>query len=55
MIIEILCVVTLFLWLLALLPIPAVPPAFAAASGWLAWIAVLLLALFLFVPGLRGA
>jgi hypothetical protein len=54
MIIEVLLVVTLFLWFLALLPIPQVPPFFVSASGWMAWIAVLLLALFIFLPGLRG-
>jgi hypothetical protein len=54
MIIEVLLVVTLFLWLLALLPIPQFPPAVATASGWLAWISVLLVALFIFLPGLRG-
>lgn len=51
MIIEILLIVTLFLWLLSLLPIPQVP--FAWANNWLAWIAALLLTVFLFVPGLR--
>ena len=52
MIIEVLLVVDLFLWGLSLLN---VPPAtnYPWASGWLAWIAVLLLTLFLFVPGLR--
>jgi hypothetical protein len=54
MIIEVLLVVTLFLWFLALLPIPQVPPFFVSASGWMAWIAVLLLALFIFLPGLRS-
>jgi hypothetical protein len=50
MIIEILLVVDLFLWFLALLPV-AQP--YGWASGWLAWIAALLLTVFLFVPGLR--
>jgi len=54
MIIEVLLVVTLFLWLLALLPIPQMPPFVAGTGGWLAWISVLLLALFIFLPGLRG-
>jgi len=52
MVLEILLIVTLFLWFLSLLPVPQVTP-FAWAGGWLAWIAVLLLVLFLFVPGLR--
>ena len=52
MVIEILLIVDLFLWFLSLLPIPQVEP-FSRASGWLAWIAALLLALFLFIPGLR--
>ena len=52
MIIEILLVVDLFLWFLSLLPVPQLGP-FTWASSWLAWIAALLLALFLFVPGLR--
>lgn len=52
MVIEVLLVVDLFLWFLSLLPMPQVS-AFNWASSWLAWIAVVLLALFLFVPGLR--
>lgn len=52
MIIEILLVVTLFLWFLALMPIPQVTQ-FNWATSWLAWIAALLLTLFLFVPGMR--
>lgn len=54
MVLEILLIVDLFLWFLSLLPVPQVHQ-FNWASAWLAWIAVLLLALFLFVPGLRGA
>ena len=50
MIIEILLIVSLFLWLLALLP---VPHQFTWSTPWLAWISVVLVALFLFVPGLR--
>ncbi len=53
MIIEILLVVDLFLWFLSLLPIPQVTT-FNWASSWLAWIAAVLLTLFLFMPGLRG-
>jgi hypothetical protein len=52
MVIEILLIVDLFLWFLALLPVPAVST-FSWASSWLAWIAAVLLAAFLFVPGLR--
>lgn len=52
MVLEILLIVDLFLWFLSLLPIPQAA-GFPWASSWLAWIAVLLLALFLFVPGLR--
>jgi hypothetical protein len=53
MVIEILVVVSLFLWFLSLLP--GLPGAtnYVWASGWLAWIAVVLLAAFLFIPGLR--
>ena len=53
MVLEILVVVALFIWFLSLLPIPQAP-AFTWATGWLAWISVLLLALFIFMPGLRG-
>jgi hypothetical protein len=53
MIIEILFVVTLFLWLLSLLPVPQVAP-FGWASSWMAFVAVLLLGLFIFLPGMRG-
>jgi len=52
MVIEILLIIALFLWFLSLLP--AAPIAnYGWATGWLAWISVLLLAVFLFVPGLR--
>ncbi len=47
--VEILLVVDLFLWFLSLLPIPNPPGQFAWASGWLAWIAAVLLAVALFV------
>lgn len=53
MIIEILLVVDLFLWFLSLLPVPQVA-VFNWASSWLAWIAVLLLTFFIFLPGLRA-
>lgn len=53
MVLEILLIVDLFLWFLSLLPVPQVTQ-FSWASSWLAWIAVLLLTLFLFMPGLRA-
>jgi hypothetical protein len=52
MVLEILIIVDLFLWFLSLLPVAPVA-AYGWATSWLAWIAVLLLALFLFIPGLR--
>jgi hypothetical protein len=52
-IITILFVVTMFLWFLSCLPVPQVQP-FGWASNWLAFIAVLLLGVFLFMPALRG-
>jgi hypothetical protein len=44
---------TLFLWFLSILPVPQVAP-FGWAGSWLAFIAVLLLGLFIFMPGIRG-
>jgi hypothetical protein len=52
MVVEILLVVDLFLWFLALLPIPQVAT-FTWASSWFAWIAALLITIVLFMPGLR--
>ena len=52
MIVEIILVVDLFLWFLSLLPTPQTAQ-FGWASNWLAWIAVLLITVFLFIPGLR--
>lgn len=52
MVLEILLIITLFLWFLGLLPVPQIT-AYGWATSWLAWIAVLLLTVFLFVPGLR--
>jgi hypothetical protein len=52
MVIEILLIVDLFLWFLSLLPVAPVS-GYTWASSWLAWIAAVLLAVFLFVPGLR--
>jgi hypothetical protein len=53
MIIEILFVVTMFLWVLTLLPFPPLAP-YARGSDFLAFVSVLLLAMFIFLPGLRG-
>lgn len=53
MVLEILWVVTVFLWFLANLPVPQIAP-FSWANSWLAFIAVLLLGLFIFMPGMRG-
>jgi hypothetical protein len=52
MIVEILFVVAMFIWLLTILPVPQVAP-FTWSSPWLAFICVLLLGIFIFVPGLR--
>jgi hypothetical protein len=52
MIIEVLFVMTMFLWALTVLPFPQIAP-FASYNNVLAWIAVLLLGLFILVPGLR--
>jgi len=52
MVLEILLIIDLFLWFLSLMPVPQVTP-FNWASGWLAWIAAVLITAFLFVPGLR--
>lgn len=49
LIIEVLLIVDLFLWFLALIPVPQATP-YAWARSWLAWIAVLLLALFVMLP-----
>jgi len=53
MIIEILFVVVMFLWLITILPFPAVQP-FATSNVFFAFVAVLLLGLYLFLPALRG-
>jgi hypothetical protein len=52
MVIEVLLIVDLFLWFLSILPVAPVAN-YPWASSWLAWIAVVLLSVFLFVPGLR--
>jgi hypothetical protein len=52
MVVEILFVVCMFLWFLTNLP--ALQAAqFNWAGHWLAFIAVLLLGVFIFVPGMR--
>jgi hypothetical protein len=51
MILEILLIVTLFLWFLSLVPLPQHP--YPWASPWLAWIAAVLITLFLFMPQIR--
>jgi len=50
MVLEILFIVDMFLWFLACLPVAA---PYNWGRPWLAFIAVLLLGLFMFVPGLR--
>lgn len=52
MVVEILLIVSVFLWFLTLLPVPGASN-FSWSTGWLAWISVLLIVVFLFVPGLR--
>jgi hypothetical protein len=52
MILLVLFTVSMFLWFISLTP-PAQPYS-AVASPWIAWICVLLLGIYLFVPGLRG-
>lgn len=53
MILEILFIMTLFLWFLTSLPFPPLAP-YSSASNYLAFVSVLLLGLYLFAPGLRG-
>jgi hypothetical protein len=52
MVLEILFVVCMFLWFLTCLPVPQMTQ-FGWAGSWLAFIAVLLLGLFIFMPGMR--
>jgi hypothetical protein len=52
MILEILFVVTLFLWFLTILPLPPLAP-YGAASSYFAFVAVLLLGLYIFLPAMR--
>lgn len=51
MIVLVLFVVAMFLWFLSLTP-PAAP--YAAGRPWIAWICVLLLGIYVFMPALRG-
>jgi hypothetical protein len=53
MILEILIIMTMFLWFLTILPFPQAAP-YAGANWYLCFIAVLLIVLDLFVPALRG-
>jgi hypothetical protein len=53
MVIEILFIMTMFLYFLSILPVPQVAP-FGWAGNWLAFIAILLLGLYIFMPGIRG-
>jgi hypothetical protein len=52
MIIEILFVVVMFMWLITILPFPQIQP-FAATNVFFAFVAVLLLGIFIFAPGIR--
>jgi hypothetical protein len=52
MILEILFIMTMFLWFILSLPHGATP--YHTASNYFAFVAVLLLGLYLFAPGLRG-
>ena len=52
MILMILFVVVMFLWLLTILPLPPMAP-FAAGNVFFAFVAVLLLGLYVFMPALR--
>jgi hypothetical protein len=51
MIIEILFVVTMFLWFLTRVPHPSIAQ-FEPAGGYLAFVAVLLLGIAVYMPGL---
>lgn len=53
MILEVLFVVTMFLWFLTSLPHPSLAQ-FSSASNYFAFVAVLLLGLAYYMPGLRG-
>jgi hypothetical protein len=51
-ILEILFVVTMFLWLLTILPLPPMAP-FSASNIYFAFVSVLLLGLYVFLPAVR--
>jgi hypothetical protein len=53
MIIEILFIMVMFLWLLTILPFPPLAP-YSGSNVFFAFVAVLLLGLYLFLPALRG-
>lgn len=53
MILEILFIMVMFLWFILSLPHPALV-AYSANNNYFAFVAVLLLGLFLFAPALRG-
>jgi hypothetical protein len=53
MVILVLFVVCMFLWFLSCLPVPQIAPYASAAGGWLAFISVLLLGIYLFMPAMR--
>jgi hypothetical protein len=52
MILEILWVVVMFLWLLTILPLPPLAQ-FSHSNVFFAFVAVLLIGLYIFLPGLR--
>jgi hypothetical protein len=54
MILEILIIMTMFLWLLTILPFPPLAP-YSGAGSFLCFVAVLLIVLHLFVPAIRGS
>lgn len=53
MILEILFIMVMFLWFILSLPHPALAP-YHTTSNYFAFVAVLLLGLYLFAPALRG-
>jgi hypothetical protein len=52
MVVEILFIVVMFLWFLTSLPVPQMTQ-FGWAGTWFAFVAVLLLGVFIFMPGIR--
>jgi len=53
MIVEVLFVVVMLLWFLTILPYQPLAP-YAQGRAFLAFFAVLLLGIYIFLPGLRG-